>query len=86
MTINDFIKERPSLVWSTRNYENLSVDAIVEAVLNQGDWNDFKQLVKILGLKEVAAVFRRGLKKKRCNYRPAIKNYFQLYFNKYVPE
>lgn len=86
MTIRDFIEERPYLVWSTRNYEKLSIEAIVEAVLNQGDWNDFKQLAKLLGLKEVATVFRQGLKKKRCNYRPPIKNYFQLYFNKYAPE
>ncbi len=86
MTIHDFIKKRPCLVWSTRNYDNLSVDAIVEAVLNYGDWDDFKQLVSLLGLKETAAVFRRGINKKRCNYHPKIKNYFQLYFDKYVPE
>jgi len=84
MTINNFIKKRPHLIWYTKNYDNLSEEAIVEAVLNYGNFNDFKKLIKIIGLKKIASIFRKQTKQKRSNYRPEIKNYFLLYFNKYA--
>lgn len=84
MTINNFIKKRPYLVWSTNNYDNLSESAIVEAVLNYGDFRDVKKMINILGIKKTASIFRRQIKQKRENYRPEIKNYFKLYFNKYA--
>lgn len=84
MKINNFIKKRPYLVWYTKNFNNLSTDSIVEAVLNYGSWDDFKKMIKILGLKKTALIFKKRLKQKRCNYRPEIKNYFQLYFQKYA--
>ena len=82
MTINNFIKKRPYLVWHTKDLDNLSKESIVEAVLNFGDWDDVQEMIKIIGLKETAFIFRKQLKKKRCNYSPMIKNYFNLYFNK----
>lgn len=84
MKINEFIKKRPYLVWYTKNYDHLSEEAIVEAVLNYGDFDDVKTMIKILGIEKTAAIFRKKSKQKRCNYRPEIKNYFQLYFNKYA--
>ncbi|OGZ25632.1 MAG: hypothetical protein A3I85_00775 [Candidatus Nealsonbacteria bacterium RIFCSPLOWO2_02_FULL_38_63] len=84
MTIVSFIKKRAYLVWYTKNYNNLSNEAIVEAVLNYGDFNDVKKMIKILGIKKVATIFREKSKEKRCNYRPEIKNYFRLYFDKYA--
>jgi hypothetical protein len=84
MTINEFIKKRPYLIWHTKNFDNLSQEAIVEAVLNYGDFNDVKKMISILGMRKTAAIFRKKSKQKRCNYRPEIKNYFQLYFKKYA--
>ena len=84
MTINEFIKKRPYLIWYTKNFDELSQEAIVEAVLNYGDWDDVKKMISILGMRKTAAIFRKKSKQKRCNYRPEIKNYFQLYFKKYV--
>lgn len=84
MTLQDFIKKRPYLVWSTKNYDALNNEVIVEAVLNYGNWDDFKKMIKILGLKKTARIFREKSKQKRCNYRPEVKNYFNLYFNKYA--
>ena len=86
MTLQAFIKKRPYLVWSTRNYAELNNEAIVEAVLNYGNWEDFKKMTKILGLKKTARIFRKKSQQKRCNYRPEVKHYFTLYFNKYAPE
>lgn len=87
MTINDFIKKRSYLIWYTKNFSNLSEASIVEAVLNYGDWEDVQGLIKILGIKKVAKIFReksKPSKMKRQNYRERAKNYFSLYFNKYV--
>ena len=84
MTLQDFIKKRPYLVWSTRNYDELSDATILEAVLNYGDWDDFKKIIKIMGIKKAARIFREKSKQKRCNYLPKTKNYFELYFNKYA--
>ncbi len=82
--VNQFIKERPYLVWSTKNYEGLSQEAIVEAVLNYGDINDLKKLIEILGIEKTAEIFKKESNRKRSNYRPEVKNYFDLYFDKYA--
>jgi len=84
MKINDFIKKRPYLVWGTRNYDNLSEEAIVENVLNYGDIDDVKEMFSILGVKKSAIIFKKQISQKRNNYRPKIKNYFNLYFKKYA--
>ena len=84
MTIGDFIKKRPYLVWSTKDFKHLSEEAVVEGVLNYGDFNDVKKLISILGIKRVAGIFYKQSNQKRSNYRPEIKNYFNLYFKKYA--
>jgi len=84
MTISDFIKKRPYLVWSTKNYDLLSEEAIVEGVLNYGDFDDIKEMFSILGVKKSARIFKKQISQKRSNYRPKIKNYFNLYFKKYA--
>lgn len=84
MTINEFIKKRPYLVWYTENYEHLSVEAIVEAVLNYGNWDDVIKMFAILGIKKTAEIFRKQIKRKRSNYRSEIKNYFRFYFEKHA--
>lgn len=77
------------MIWYTKNFEGLSEEAIVEPALNYGDWDDVQKMIKILGIKKVAKLFRKGITKSkigRCNYRPEIKNYFSLYFKKYARE
>lgn len=84
MTINEFIKQRPHLVWYTRNYDGLSKEAIVEAVLNYGDWDDIQKLLKIIGIKKTARIFEKQINRRRCNYNDKVKNYFKLYFSRYA--
>ena len=52
MKVNDIIKKKPYLIWSTKDYDSLSEESVVEAVLNYGDWNDFQTLITILGIKK----------------------------------
>ncbi len=86
MTINEFAESRKHLFWSTKNYAGLSREAIVEAILNYGDWKDVQALFAILGLIETATVFRQQTARphSRMNYRPEVLNYFNLYFQKYA--
>ena len=87
MTINEFIKKRPYLIWYTKNFDNLSKEAIVEAVLNYGDWDDVKKMISILGIKKTADIFRKKSKPSkmgRQNYGDKTKHFFTLYFNKYA--
>lgn len=84
MTTGDFVRKRKYLFWSTKNYDGLSKEAIVEAILNYGDMNDVRELIALLGMQEVAKIFRENTNRPRINYRPEVKNYFQLYFKKYA--
>ncbi|MEK7586608.1 MAG: hypothetical protein AAB453_01935 [Patescibacteria group bacterium] len=84
MNLGDFVRKRKYLFWSTKNYDGLSSAVVVEGVLNYGDMNDVRELITLLGIKEVAKIFRENTNRPRINYRPEVKNYFQLYFQKYA--
>lgn len=87
MTIHEFIKTRPHLVWYVKDLSRLDEASIVEHVLNYGDWDDVQTMIKILGMEKVAQIFRlKSIPSKvgRQNYRPEIIRYFNLYFNKHV--
>ncbi|TRZ79475.1 hypothetical protein D4R86_05845 [bacterium] len=84
MSLNTFIKKRPYLTWYKAKPEMLSDGAVVEVVLNYGDFEDVKKLIALLGIKKVAKIFRSQIKKERVNYDPKILNYFNLYFKKYA--
>lgn len=84
MTIGDFVRKRKYLFWSTKNYDGLSNEAVVEGILNYGGMNDVRELISLLGIKEVAEIFHKQTNRPRINYRPEIVNYFRLYFQKYA--
>jgi len=84
MTTQEFIEKRKHLVWYVKNTSELDDKAIVEAVLNYGNWEDVQGIIEILGIKKVSKIFKEQLENMRCNYFPEIKNYFSLYFNKYA--
>lgn len=84
MTTGDFVRKRKHLFWSTKNYDGLSNAVIVEGVLNYGDMDDVKELIALLGIQEVAKIFRENTNRPRVNYDQKIINYFSLFFNKYA--
>lgn len=51
MTLKQFIKNKSYLNWHVKDLDRLSNEAIVEAVLNYGDFDDVKKVIKILGKK-----------------------------------
>ncbi len=84
MDIHDFIKQRKYLVWDVGDYDALDDASIVEATLNYGTWDDIQELIRIMGIKQVAEVFRAHAHQRRSNYYPKVANYFDLYFSKYA--
>jgi hypothetical protein len=82
--LNDFVRKRKYLFWSTKNYDGVSKEAVVEAILNYGDMDDVRELISLLGIQETAKIFHKQTHRPRINYRPEVKNYFELYFKKYA--
>ncbi len=80
MKVQNILKKKPYLAWDTDNIENLSEEAVLERILNYGDWEDVQQFIKIKGKKKTAQIFKSTLSKKRTNYDPAIAHYFSRYF------
>ena len=82
--IHEFMKKRRGLIWYVKNIDKLDEASIIEHVLNYGNFEDVKEMIKILGMRKVAEIFGEKANQKRCNYRPEIKHYFTLYFNKHA--
>jgi len=84
LTPQEFIKQRPYLVWYAKDLNKLNNESIVEHTLNYGTWDDVRELFSILSVKKVAAIFSEQISRKRINYDPKIVNYFKLYFSRYA--
>lgn len=80
--LRDLIKKKPYLIWSVTDRAQLSLQSIVEAVLNYGSWKDFKYIQHHLGNKSLSDVFHELNNQQRCNLHPLARNYFSLYFDK----
>ncbi len=81
MNAKEFIEKRPHLIWYVDNFEELSDEVIVEAVLNYGEFDDVLEVIEIMGKEKVADIFKKESIKTRSNYKKDIKNYFNLFFN-----
>ena len=82
--LSDFIRRRPSLIWYSKDYDNLPEESIVEHVLNYGNWDDVQKVIHILGVERVAQIFNTYAFRPRTNYFPEVRHYFKLYFDKHV--
>lgn len=74
------------LFWwvSEKDRKSLSDDAIVEAVLSNGNEKMVKQLFDVFGIEKVAETFNRQISGRRINYRPRTINYFRQYFQRHA--
>ena len=84
--IKDFIKEYSSLFWyfPEDEKENISHEVLVEFILNYGDEKSVKRLFELLGINNVADIFRKQTNRPRINYHKRTAHFFNLYFNKHV--
>lgn len=82
--LKKYMRARKHLVWYVKDPENLNEESIIEHTLNYGDWDDVQKLIKIIGIKKMAEIFRKQTSGFRTNYDNKTRNYFSLYFNKYA--
>jgi hypothetical protein len=84
--IKAFINEHYPLFWfiPENARENISLNLLVETILQYGDIPDIRRLIELIGLKKIAAIFNQQVLQRRCNYHPRTINYFKLYFSKYA--
>ncbi len=84
--VKKFIREHSNLFWYTPEdkKEEISHDFLVETILNYGTLDDFKDLVKIFGIKQLTNIFLRAKGRQKQNYYPEIYHYFSLIFKKYA--
>ena len=82
----DFIKENSSLLWYIPEHEkrNISLELLVETILNYGDEKSVKRLFDLVGINEVAKIFYKHISGKRVNYFPQVVNFFKLYFQRHA--
>lgn len=82
------IKKYKSLFWyfDQAKLDTMCDEVLVEFILNFGSWTAFCDLIKTLGLAEVARIFKKLKSKKRKNLLPEIIYFFNLFFKKHAPE
>lgn len=87
--IKNFIRQNGHLFWfmPEDKKEEVSIDLLVETVLNYGSKDAVLKLFDLIGLNKVAKVFHRAIApntRKRGNYHEITINYFSLFFKKYA--
>jgi hypothetical protein len=84
------IRKNAHLFWYSKDSEkeNLPLPVVLEFFINYANQEDIKELFKVVGIKNAAAVFFEQINKSARvanNYEPVSRNYFSLYFKKYAP-
>jgi hypothetical protein len=84
--IKQFIRENEALFWGVKpeEKENISLNVLVETILNYGNEKGVRTLFDLIGVKAVAEIFFRQISGKRSNYHQRTKHFFQLYFKKHA--
>ena len=84
--IYKFIQENSSLFWWIKPEEktNISINVLVEAVLNYGNEKSVKRLFDLVGIKKVADIFYRQISGKRSNIHKRTKHFFKIYFKRHA--
>ena len=84
--IKAFIRENRTLFWYTPEdkKENISLEFLVETILNYGSLNEIKTLIRIMGVRKISQIFFSAKGRKKLNYYPEIYNFFSLLFSRYA--
>jgi hypothetical protein len=84
--VKAFIRQHSNLFWYTPEdkKEDIGPELLVETILNYGTMDDVKDLLKILGIKEISRIFFSAEGRKKLNYYPEVYNFFSLYFKRYA--
>jgi hypothetical protein len=85
-SLRQFIRDHSELFWyiPENRKEEVSERVLVEFILNYGTLDDFRELIRLMGLKRVAGIFQNLEGRQKSNYFPEIYNFFSLYFHRYA--
>ena len=88
--VKSFIRKHSKLFWyiSENQKENISLELLVEHILNYGDMEAVRELFSILGIHVAAGHFFNSInlsERRKGNYHELTLNYFTLLFNRYAP-
>jgi hypothetical protein len=88
--IKSFIRKYSDLFWyiPADKKEDISLDVLVEFILNYGDMESVRELFSIIGLEVAANHFFNSTnlsERRKGNYHELTLNYFSLLFNRYAP-
>lgn len=84
--IKEFIHKHSNLFWYTPDdkKKDISPELLVETILNYGNMDEVRELIKIIGIREMSQIFFSAKGRKKLNYYPEIYNFFSLYFKRYA--
>ncbi|MCX6279162.1 MAG: hypothetical protein NT004_13860 [Bacteroidetes bacterium] len=87
--IKAFIRENSSLFWYTPEdkKEDISLEFLVETILNYGDLMAVNQLLQLIGIRKVAEIFFDSINlsdRRKGNFHELTLNYFTLLFKRYA--
>ncbi len=79
-----FIRKHSNLFWYTPEdkRENISLELLLETILNYGTLDDSLHLIKLIGFNNARKMLQSVEGRKKMNYYPEIYNFFSLYLNK----
>jgi len=65
--------------------KDISHALLVETILNYGDWEAVKEMIRILGMENTAAIFFDSINasdRKKGNYHELTVHYFTIFFSR----
>jgi len=86
LEIKAFIRRYSYLFWYTPEdkKEDISINFLVETILNYGDEKSIKKLFELIGINKVAEIFYEQTSRQRINYHKRTVNFFDLYFKRHA--
>ena len=78
MKASNIIKNKPYLIWYTKNYDSLSDESVIEAVINYGDWEDWRQVFNYCGKDKIKKFIKS---KAKSQFRKGTLNLISLLLN-----
>lgn len=83
--IKQFIRKNSHLFWYIPEHkkEDISQELLVETILNYGDMDAIRQLIRLMGIKNLSKLFAGIQGRKKLNYYPEIYHFLSLLIKKY---
>ncbi|HEX7585548.1 MAG TPA: hypothetical protein VF373_12725 [Prolixibacteraceae bacterium] len=84
--LKEFIHQHSNLFWYTPEdkKEEISPEFLVETIMNYGDLDAVRNLIHIMGIKQLSEIFYSLEGRKKMNYYPEVYNFFSILIQKYA--